>query len=177
LLLFEDEDDEGSLDGLRKMIQDLFHSDNAKVNATLDAFVLDLYRDKKESDKIQALGGCFALIHLLKKCLDKAIGNIPACDLDKAIDNILACDLDKAIDNILACDQVTTLNELVEVTTLQKTLDVITCLTFGHYESVLGMAAIGGVEAFVKIMKTFPKCKALQDGACGALSLGMLQHW
>jgi hypothetical protein len=31
------------------------------------------------------------------------------------------------------------------------------------------MTAIGGVEAVVKILKTFPKCKTLQERACDAL--------
>jgi hypothetical protein len=128
---------DGYLEGLRKTIQDLNYSDSAKVNATLDAFNLDLYRDEKESDKIQAAGGCFALINLLKKCLDKAIDRIPACD------------------------QVTNLHDHAELTTLQKTLSVIIRLTFQHDESRVGICTIGGVEAIVKIMKTLPKCQCL----------------
>jgi hypothetical protein len=141
-----EEDEEGSLEGLRKMIQDLVHSDSAKVNATLDAFYLALYRDEKESDKIQAVGGCFVLINLLKKCLDTAIDSIPACE------------------------QVTNLNEHAELTTLQRTLSVIIGLTFQHDKSRFGICTVGGVEALVKVIKTFPKCLALQDGVCDVLS-------
>ena len=137
-----------------QMIQDLFCSDNAKVNAALGALRKDLIKDKKKCDKIQAVGGCLALVLLLTKCLDKAIESIPACD------------------------QVTELNELAELTTLYKTLDVITDLTFNHDESKVGIVAIGGVEAVVKVMKTFPKCQSLQEYACrvlinlGACSIG-----
>jgi hypothetical protein len=42
-------------------------------------------------------------------------------------------------------------------------------LTFQHDESKVGIAAIGGVEVVVKVMKTFPKCQMLQEGASGAL--------
>jgi hypothetical protein len=130
------------------MIQDLFHSDNAKVNAALDALFhgLDNENDKKKGDKIQAVGGCFALVHLMQNCLDKAV------------------------DRISACDQVTDLNELAELTTLHKTFAVIVALIFCHDESKIGIAAIGGVEAVVKVMKTFPKCQVLQRRACYVLS-------
>jgi hypothetical protein len=140
----EDEEKE-TLESVWKMIQDLFHSDNAKVHAALDALFLDLDKDKKKCVKIQAVGGCFALVHLMQNCLDKVIDIIPACD------------------------QITKLNELAELTTLKKTLSVINHLTFRHEERIVGITAVGGVEAVVKIMKTFPKCQALQDGACGAL--------
>jgi hypothetical protein len=43
----EEEDEEESLEGVEKMIQDLFHHDNAKVNATLDALNLVFFRMKK----------------------------------------------------------------------------------------------------------------------------------
>jgi hypothetical protein len=42
-------------------------------------------------------------------------------------------------------------------------------LTFRHKESRVGITAIGGVEAVVKVMKTFPKCQTLQTSACAAL--------
>jgi hypothetical protein len=47
------------------MFQDLFHFDNAKVNATLDVLNHDSMKDNKIYDKFQASGGCFALVHLL----------------------------------------------------------------------------------------------------------------
>jgi hypothetical protein len=138
---------EESIESIGSLIQDMFDcdNDNGQANAALDALNLDLKRDKRKCDKIQAVGGCFVLVHLLKKCLDKAIGRIPASD------------------------QVTELNQLAELTTLHKVLDLITRLTFRHDESRFGIAAIGGVEAVVKVMKMFPKCQALQEGACGAL--------
>jgi hypothetical protein len=137
-------EDKESIQSIGKLIQSLFHSDNAKVNAALDELCLNVHEDKKKCDKIQAVGGCHALVQLLKNCLDKAIDKIPACD------------------------QVTELNELAELTTLHKTLRVITNLTFQHDESKIGIAAIGGVEAVVKVIKTFPKCEVMQD-FCAAL--------
>jgi hypothetical protein len=141
----EEDEEEESLEDVGKMIQDLFRSDNAKVNASLAALNLDLNQDKRKCDKIQAVGGCFALVHLMQNCLDRAN------------------------DRISACDQVTKLNEVAELTTLNKTLGVIISLTFLHDESIVGIAAIGGVEAVVKVMKTFPKCQMLQKRLCSVL--------
>jgi hypothetical protein len=141
----EEEEEEEYMEGVGKLIQDLAHSDNARVNTALDSLNLDFIKDKKKRCEIQAVGGCFALVHLIQNCLDKAIDRIPACDL------------------------VTELNELAELTTLNKTLNVIVSLTFRHDESKAGIAAIGGVEAVAKVMRTFPKCQRLQQRACGAL--------
>jgi hypothetical protein len=135
---------EESIQTIGKMIQDLFCSDNAKVNATLDALHLN-NEDKKKCESLVTAGGCLALVQLLKKCLDKAIASSSAYE------------------------QVTDLNKLADLTTLHKTLCVVTRLTFQHAESRIGISAIGGVEAVVKIMKTFPKCQDLQDFACGTL--------
>jgi hypothetical protein len=140
----EEKEDE-SLEGAGKLIQDLLHSANTKVDAALDAFFLDFRKDGKQCERFVTAGGCLALVHLMQNCLDKVIARIPAYD------------------------QVTELNELAELTTLDKTLGVIVNLTFHHDESRVGIAAVGGVEAVVKVMKSFPKCQALQDHACGTL--------
>jgi hypothetical protein len=137
-----------TLESVGQMIQDLFHSDNAKVNAALDALCVDLDKKRMKYKNIRDVGGCFALFHLLKN------------RLDKAMDRILG-----------ACDQVTELNEFDdELTTLYKTLNVIK-LNFFFYQNHNnpGFAAMGGVETVVKIMKTFPKCGTLQQSACGVL--------
>jgi hypothetical protein len=140
-----DEDEEESLEGVGKMIQDLFRSDNAKANAALYAMNLELGKNEKNCESFVTAGGCFVLVQLMKNCLDKAI------------------------DRILACDQVTELNELAELTTLDNTLCIIIRLTFQHAESRVGISAIGGVEAIVKVIKTFPKCQSLQMNACSCL--------
>jgi hypothetical protein len=99
---------EESIQSIGKLIQDLFHSDNAKVNAALEALFLDLDVDldenKKKCENIHAVGGCHALVQLMKYCLDKAITIIPACDQD------------------------TELNELIELTALDDTLHAIISL-------------------------------------------------
>jgi hypothetical protein len=136
---------EESIQSIGKMIRDLFHSDNAKVNATLNALYLNLDKDKKKCESLVTVGGCHALVQLLEKCLDKATIIIPACD------------------------QVTEMNELDELKTLHEAFSVIMRLTFQHDESRFGIAAIGGVEAVVKVMKTFPRCQALQERACAVL--------
>jgi hypothetical protein len=133
------------LEGVGKLIQDLAHSDNAKVNTALDALYLDFNTDRKKVDTFTAWGGCAALVHLLKDRLKSAIKKIPQCD------------------------QVTELHELPELKTVEITLRVIVNLT--HYSKMArsGMVAVGGVEAVVKAMKTFPNCLSLQDWACAAL--------
>jgi hypothetical protein len=141
----EDEDEEKSLKGVGKMIQDLFHHDNIKVNAALDALILDVRKGKDNSDTVVVWGGCPALVHLLKDRVKKANKKVPACD------------------------QVSESNELAELTTLHKTLDVITNLTNKSEMGRVGITSVGGVEAVVKVMQTFPKCQALQERACAAL--------
>jgi hypothetical protein len=117
-----------------------------KSTLRLYALNLDLVEDENKSDKIQAVGGCHALVQLLKNCISRAIYEIPACD------------------------QVTELNELAELTIIYNTLVVIMRLTAQHVQSRAGITAVGGVEVVVKVMKTFPKCQALQEMACAALN-------
>jgi hypothetical protein len=96
----EEEDEEESPEGFEKLIQDLAHSDNAKVIAALDALSLDLYKEKEKCDTVTAWGGCAALVRLLKDRLKKAMEKIPQCD------------------------EVTELNELAESKAIEKTLSV-----------------------------------------------------
>ncbi len=53
-----------------------------------------------------------------------------------------------------------------------RALSVIINLTFQHDESTVGISSVGGVEALVNVMETFPKCDELQW--CGCLVLGNL---
>jgi hypothetical protein len=129
-----------------QIIQDLFHSDNTKVSDALDALDLLLGNDKKNRESFVAAGGCLALVRLLKDRLKKARKKIPVCD------------------------QVTELNESPELETLHKTLRIIITLTLYYNESKVGISSVGGVEAAVKVMKTFPKCQALQVCVCIVLS-------
>jgi hypothetical protein len=62
-----------SIQSVEKMIQELFHPDNAKVNATLDALHPDLQRGQKKCGSLVTAGVCFVLILFMKNCLDKAI--------------------------------------------------------------------------------------------------------
>jgi hypothetical protein len=71
--------------------------------------------------------------------------------------------LSKAIDEFPACDQVTELNQLAELTTLSKTFIAIISWTSFSDKRVAGITAIGGVEAGVKVMQSFPECHALQS--------------
>jgi hypothetical protein len=51
-----------SMESIGKMIQDLFHSDNAKIDAALDALKQGLINYKKKYENMQAVGGCLALV-------------------------------------------------------------------------------------------------------------------
>jgi hypothetical protein len=62
------------------MFQDLFHFDNAKVNATLDVLNHDSMKDNKIYDK---LASCRRLLRPRSpdgECLGKAIDEFLACD-------------------------------------------------------------------------------------------------
>jgi hypothetical protein len=106
---------------------------------------LNLIEDKKDFERIHAVGGSFALIQLVKNCLDKAIDKIPACD------------------------QVTKLSALPNLKTSRKALRVIICLTCHHEKFRVGISLVGGVEAIVKVMRMFKKCLERQRPACGTL--------
>jgi hypothetical protein len=60
-----------SMESIGQMIQDLSHSDVAKVNDALDTLILDLDEDKKKWENIQAVGGCHAIVQLVNNCLKK----------------------------------------------------------------------------------------------------------
>jgi hypothetical protein len=135
---------EEAIESIGVLIQDLSHPDNAKVNATLDALHLDL-RDLKKNKNFVTAGGCYALVQLGKDRLGKAIAGIPACD------------------------QVTEWNEHDDLTALYKTLGVMSNSAYHVDESRAGISSVGGVEAVLKVMETFPKCQALQGHACAVL--------
>jgi hypothetical protein len=78
--------------------------------------------------------------------------------------------LKKATKKAPASDQVSELKELVELTTLYKTLSEITNLTYyGSEMGMFGTATVGGMEAAVRVIKTFPECQKLQVYACAVL--------
>jgi hypothetical protein len=135
---------EVTVEVIGSLIQELFDSDNSKVNAALDAFDADLYEDKTKCNKIVTVGGCHALMQLVKNCIAKGIEDIPDHD------------------------QVTDLSQ-PELKTLFKALAVITNLTYHHDESQVGITVIGGVDAVVKVMETFPLCRELQRSVCASL--------
>ena len=63
----EEEEEKVDLDRFGKLIKDLAHSDNTKVNAALDALLKhNLVKDEERGNTVTAWGGCAALIHLLK---------------------------------------------------------------------------------------------------------------
>jgi hypothetical protein len=134
-----------SMGRIRETVQDLSGSGNVEVNAALVALSMDVKLDATTRDNIVAADGCHALVQLLKNCLEKGIAGFPACD------------------------QVTELIELAELTILHNALLAITNLTYRHVNSRVCITAIGGVEAAIKVMKTFPKCQTLQERACAAL--------
>jgi hypothetical protein len=102
----EEEEDE-DMAGVGKLIQDLAHSDNARVNTALDALNLELKNDDKKRDAFTFVGGCAALVHLVKDRLKKAMKKVPACDQVT----------------------VTEVNEFPELETMEKTLDLIVNFT------------------------------------------------
>jgi hypothetical protein len=134
-----DAEQEEAMLSIGEWIQDLIHSDNAKVDAALYALFLNLNNDSKKSYHILTVGGCHALVQLVRDCLQKVTTLIPACD------------------------------QATEFKTLRKSLHVIIKLTYTHAISRVGITAAGGVEAVVEVMKKFPKCEVLQFYACGVL--------
>jgi hypothetical protein len=135
---------EESMQSIGAWIQDLFHSDNVKVDAALYDLYLNLDKDNRKCEIIVAEGGCLALVLLVKKFLKK-----PASRRFPGPDQVMEVDE-------------------VELGILVKSLDVITDLTY-HMKCRSAMSAVGGVEAVVEVMRTFPKRRKLQCSGCHAL--------
>jgi hypothetical protein len=140
----EEKEKEEHVEGIEKLIRDLSSSDNATVDAALDTLSQDLEDDVKR-DTITAWGGCAALVHLLKDRLKKEVEKIPPCD------------------------QVTELNELPELKTIQNTLHVLVLFTYYSEMGRVGISTVGGVAAVIETMESFTKCQPLQDRACHVL--------
>jgi hypothetical protein len=61
--------------------RDLFHSDNANANATLDLMFLNIVNDRIKCDGLVIVGGTFAPhVQLPTKCFDKVIDGVPVFD-------------------------------------------------------------------------------------------------
>jgi hypothetical protein len=131
-----------------KLIKCLLHSDKKRVEASLDALQLRLDDGQKKKEHIQAVGGCYVLVQLIENCLEVVGANGGAKG---------------------ECDKVTELSELDGLETLEAVLDVIANLTYQDYDSKVGITAIGGVKAVVKVMSTFPACRQLQLAAADTL--------
>jgi hypothetical protein len=159
---------EESLERIGKLIQYLFHSNLVKVNAALDALFMDLSAadddddddsscsSSKKCETIIAVGGVHALVLLVDKSLALAVTKFKSYESADSNSN-------------LPPDQVTLVDGVVELETLDRTLDVIINLTLQNETSRSSISAIAGVEAIVNVMKTFPKCRQLQWSACHAL--------
>jgi hypothetical protein len=122
-----------SMESIGKQIQDLFHSDKTKVNDALDALNLDLMNNENKCDKIQAAGGCLALVQLVKECLKKATEKISACDR-------------VFVFKLQGPDELKNLFNL---------LNTIYNLTSYHNKSRIGISSVGGVEAIFRLWRHF----------------------
>lgn len=143
--VLERNNDTESLEQMGIYIQCLFSSESTQVESALDALVENLQKDTRKCNDIVTVGGCFALVQLLRICLEQATKNIRGCHL------------------------VTELDDRFELNCLCYTLRVIIRLTFRHDESKVGINAIGGIQAVVDVMRTFPQCQDLQRMACNTL--------
>ncbi len=57
----------------------------------------------------------------------------------------------------------------VDFTELNAAISAIVLLTNDHHQSRVRINMVGGVEAIVKVMGSFPKCLVLQENACATL--------
>ena len=140
------------------------------MNASLDALFMYLSTEdedhsspssSKKCETIIAVGGVHALVLLLDKFLALAVAKF------KPFKSASTTGMDSNIQ--IPPDQVTLVDGVIELETLDRTLDVIINLTFQNETSRSSISAIGGVEVIVKVMKTLPKCRQLQWSACHAL--------
>lgn len=104
---------------------------------------MNLYEGKLEP--LRNCGPCMVLVQFVEDLLQKATANIPACDRVKRV------------------------NDYADLKPLNAAIDVIVLLAHRHYNGSVTIGSVVGVEAVVKVMKTFPKCLTLQETACSAL--------
>jgi hypothetical protein len=71
------------------------------------------------------------------------------------------------------CDQVTEVNELSDLATIENTLRVIVRLAYSSEIDSVSIATVGGVEIVVKVLATFPECQALQESGCSKALLNL----
>jgi hypothetical protein len=159
-----------ALEHVGKLIHHLFRPDLFTMNASLDALFMYLStQDEDESssssskkcETIIAVGGVHALVLLLDKFLALAVA--PKFKASKCTTSTTGSNIQ------IPPDQITLVDGVIELETLDRTLDVIINLTFQNETSRSSISAIGGVEVIVKVMKTLPKCRQLQWSACHAL--------
>jgi hypothetical protein len=135
------------------LIQDLLCSDLGVLNKTFDVFVqMDLVCNQIKCDTIVEKGGCYVLVLLLKRHLERARQCINFGQV-----NTLSDASDENAEGIQA------------LKILCDTLDIITKLTYEHNASADLIALAGGIEAVVQIMREVPRCAELQAYASGAL--------
>jgi hypothetical protein len=113
---------------------------------------LDLVKDKRNA-RFEAVGGLLRPCSPLNKCLDKVIEPSPRAKSSHRFEW-----------------------RLLELTTLHKTLGVITT-TFNHYDSKVGIAAIGGVVEQLSSYRHFPIAQHYRACTHCHTQLGMLQYW
>jgi large subunit ribosomal protein L40e len=139
-----------SLERIGIYVQCLFSTESTRVEAALDALVKNLHKDNRKCSDIVTVGGCFALVQLVRMCLQKA-------------------STQKASRRSCPSHLVTDLDQRVDLNCLCHALRVIIRLTYRHDDSKFGINAIGGVQVVVDVMRTFPLCRELQRTACNTL--------
>jgi hypothetical protein len=116
----------------------------------------------QKCETIIAVGGVHALVLLVEKSLTLAVTKFE-------LSGKTMTSASTSSNFHIPPNQVTLVDGVVELETLDRTLDVIINLTFQNETSRSSISAIGGVEAVVKVMETLPKCRQLQWSACHAL--------
>jgi hypothetical protein len=140
-----------SLEQMGIYVQCLFSTERTRVQAALDALVQNLHTNPRKCSDIVTVGGCFALVQLVRMCLQKA-------STQKASRR-----------SRCASHLVTELDQRVDLNVMCHALRVMIRLTYRHDDSKLGINAIGGVQVVVDVMRTFPLCCELQRTACNTL--------
>jgi flagellin-specific chaperone FliS len=141
---------EKSLEIIGELVQNLSHSDSGIVRDSLKTLYnsfLDLDLDKEKCNDMLTVGGGHSLVLLVKKFLKQAATKFAGRD---QLTMVRGCGFELRI--------------------LQKSIILIAKLTYHNGAMRAGISAIGGVEAILEVMKTFPKCKALQKSACYVLA-------
>lgn len=138
-----------NLVNLEKLVRmDLFHADVDVVETALN-YLNRTGQDNEKCDKVVSVGGCLALVLLLKNRLEKLFPKWEPIVCNSSLEEGETMRVERRL--------------------LYKTLSTIKTVAYKSKHSLNEFVAIGCIEAMIAIMEAIPLCGKTQGAVCGIL--------